>query len=837
MSDTQQLPLSVQPVISYPREAQVGKTYLMTIDLQPSGDGEWLYEEEEYPIYCMLDTSPLFTSKPVGEPAVVLHRFGGSYGVAKFLLTAAQEEMEGEIRVTLVNGWGVPLKVLSLKSSSTSTSLTPKPVITETPSFSEPSASKQSQTSPLNWISSKVEEFRFGLNSGFERKYYQDLRYTYRSYRTQGLKTPGKFIPDLDKMFVPLQVASKSPALISPVMIQKQESAGNLHIWDFLADIGKQPAYKRIVVIGAPGSGKTTLLECLTLTYAQNLQHQQHRKAPKLIPILLRLRQIHEEITRNNSRDLAQLVTYLVRTQESPLKLDPPTQWFEERLKQGKCLVMLDGLDEVANETQRQRVSQWVDRQMRLYPETSFIVTSRPFGYRNAPLGEARLFLEVQPYNLHQIEQYINKWYLQNEIMRQVRKEDPGVRVEAKRKANDLIRRIKNYAPLADMAQNPLLLTMMATVHDNRGTLPGSRRELYAAICEVLLLRRQDAKGIRDEKIKLRAEQKQSVLQVLALELMKRNSAQFTLELGKELIKTQLAAVSGMGVSPEDFIKYSEQISGLLVEKDAEVYAFYHFDFQEYLAAVQIEDMGQEEILIANIDSSWWRETIHLYAAGNDITSLVSAALKKRTVVSLSIALGCLKEGLSLDPAVRQQLEELLEDGLDSANSEMMELAAGIRLANRLKSLVRIDDKRHIDQSYITCAEYQLFIDEKLKVNEFYQPRHWKTNRFLSGEAAKPITGVRASDAEAFCEWLTQRDCPPEFKYRLPSVAEAEEHPTRAKQVGCWCNDGGKYVIVGIESEQLTWQEIQAQSHILANERQAEGIPAWEGIRIVRDRI
>ena len=113
MSDTHHLPLSVQPVISYPREAQVGKTYLMTIGLQTSGD-EWLYEEEEYPIYCMLDTSPLFSSKPIGEPAVVLHRFGGSYGAAKFLLTAAQEEMEGEIRITLVNAWGVPIKVFNL---------------------------------------------------------------------------------------------------------------------------------------------------------------------------------------------------------------------------------------------------------------------------------------------------------------------------------------------------------------------------------------------------------------------------------------------------------------------------------------------------------------------------------------------------------------------------------------------------------------------------------------------------------------------------------------------------------------------------------------------------
>ncbi|MBD2770884.1 CHAT domain-containing protein [Iningainema sp. BLCCT55] len=62
----------------------------------------------------MLETAPLFSSKPVGEPAVVLHRFGGSYGAAKFLLTAAQEEIEGEIRVTLVNGWGVPVRVITL---------------------------------------------------------------------------------------------------------------------------------------------------------------------------------------------------------------------------------------------------------------------------------------------------------------------------------------------------------------------------------------------------------------------------------------------------------------------------------------------------------------------------------------------------------------------------------------------------------------------------------------------------------------------------------------------------------------------------------------------------
>ena len=119
MTDTQQLPISIQPTISYPQQAEIGKTYLMTIDLTQTGNcEEWNYEEEEYPIYFRVDTTPLFKNKPIGEPAVVLHRFGGTYGAAKFLLTAADKEMEGEIRVTLVSAWGVPLKMLRLPDVS-----------------------------------------------------------------------------------------------------------------------------------------------------------------------------------------------------------------------------------------------------------------------------------------------------------------------------------------------------------------------------------------------------------------------------------------------------------------------------------------------------------------------------------------------------------------------------------------------------------------------------------------------------------------------------------------------------------------------------------------------
>jgi len=115
VSRVEPCPIAIQPVVNYPREAEVGQKYLMTVDLCPALAGsDWPYVDEEYAVYCILDTEPLFSYEPLGEPAVVLHRFGGTYGSVKFLLTAKQLGTKGSIRVTLVNGWGIPLYSLNL---------------------------------------------------------------------------------------------------------------------------------------------------------------------------------------------------------------------------------------------------------------------------------------------------------------------------------------------------------------------------------------------------------------------------------------------------------------------------------------------------------------------------------------------------------------------------------------------------------------------------------------------------------------------------------------------------------------------------------------------------
>jgi hypothetical protein len=136
--------------------------------------------------------------------------------------------------------------------------------------------------------------------------------------------------------------------------------------------------------------------------------------------------------------------------------------------------------------------------------------------------------------------------------------------------------------------------------------------------------------------------------------------------------------------------------------------------------------------------------------------------------------------------------------------NERFNLAASVLLSRRLKNLLRIDENAEIDMNYITCAEYQLFIDEKLTSGEHRQPEHWTSNRFPPGEAKKPIVGVRASYAQEFCDWLTEQYSVLGFRYRLPTLTEVEEYPLTEGQVGCWCTDGEKKVIAGIE--QIQWQ-------------------------------
>jgi formylglycine-generating enzyme required for sulfatase activity len=501
---------------------------------------------------------------------------------------------------------------------------------------------------------------------------------------------------------------------------------------------------------------------------------------------LLYLKELRQEIISNNP-SLPNLITQQIKQQKfHDQPLNPPPNWFADKLREQKCLVMLDGLDEVADQTQRQQISRWVGEQMQNYPHTAFILTSRPNGYRTARLQGVEE-LEVQLFNQKQREDFLHHWYLQKEAHDNRWVIDEGVKQDAETAANDLIQRIENSRPLKAMAVNPLLLTMIATVHRYRGVLPGKRVRLYKEICEILLEKRQTAKKIPDV---LTASDKQPVLQVLALQLMQNNTREFILSEATALIPVNMLQTFPPSLAnAEDFLKHIRDDCGLLVEKELGIYEFAHLSFQEYLAAVQIKESNQESLLIANINNSWWAETIRLYAAQiNNASNLMRAVINmpSPSVNAFVLVSDYEEEGWRIDPQLRQQLIDKLDAGLESNDPEIFKLAAQVKLTRRLNNLQPINENLEIDTSYITCAEYQLFIDVQGS----------SSMRFSAGNAKNPVIGICWENTLDFCNWLNLYTLSQSrnnyennavYYYRLPTLVEAENYLAQAR---CWTVDG-----------------------------------------------
>ena len=68
----------------------------------------WPLADEECAYTCALDGGGDFDLWAVHDAAVVLHRFGGSYGPAEFVVTP-QNIGERSLRLTIINQWGVPV--------------------------------------------------------------------------------------------------------------------------------------------------------------------------------------------------------------------------------------------------------------------------------------------------------------------------------------------------------------------------------------------------------------------------------------------------------------------------------------------------------------------------------------------------------------------------------------------------------------------------------------------------------------------------------------------------------------------------------------------------------
>lgn len=636
-----------------------------------------------------------------------------------------------------------------------------------------------------------------------------------------GLRVIGSQPMKLSQVFVELRIApSANPDRPRGGLLSAVTLDGKSPIWDFLRCLDrKRPDGMALAIVGPPGCGKTTLLRHVAVTLALR-QHSRHGMRAR-IPILLFLRQVAADVAEADVPSLGELLAR--QAHEGSLShLRLPPSWFEGELQHGRCLVLLDGLDEVADTALRQNLARWVDRQIVQYPESLFILTSRPHGYREARLTRAEV-LETQPFTFDQVRQFVHNWYLSHEQAHVEPHERAAAQQRAQHKAQDLLARIATRPALNELTHNPLLLTMITMVHRYRGVLPQRRIELYDEILEVMLGRWRVERGIPEL---LPAADKREILSQLAHDMMQRRVRELAAAEVTELLARLLQERGHANLPATRFLQNIQAESGLLIEGEAGRLCFAHLTLQEYLAAAEWSRRQEFPLPLAEmVAEPWWHESLRLWAARHDATALVKLCMTLETISALTLASDCLDEAQSLDETIRREAEQFLKAALDSPVAERRRLSAEVMLLRRVRTLLELDEERVLDSGYLTQAEYQLFIDEMRSKGSFVQPVHWSASHFVLGQGMQPVTGVALPDAAEFLKWLMSRVG--RGLYVFPKSEEVKAQPIAAQEwLGCWCQGDQ---LEGISAaEQSSLETLASSCSEVALPTKLESIHSWD---------
>jgi HEAT repeat protein len=393
-------------------------------------------------------------------------------------------------------------------------------------------------------------------------------------------------------------------------------------------------AHSELAVIGAPGSGKTTLLRYIALSFARRQAKARLGLDEDRLPVFVTLRDFNKYVE-HLDRSVPGAAGLLSEMLEPYLawfhseyfpSLGLPDGFFAALLAENRCIILADGLDEVADSLKREQTARFVGACAARYGGNRFVVTSRPRGYEAGRQHLAGEFAEctIQDFDEEQISGFVKSWYLAVTVDREG--DTLTARDLAAKSAEDLLAALKSDRVRA-LATNPLLLSILALIHQRGNRLPQRRVALYEECIEFLLgFWRQVQGGEAARELAriggLTSSEKRVVIEPVALWLHERG------ESGAEVSRAELEqqlALQFQDLYGQDrpaalaraasFVDIIVEHAGLLVERETGVFAFAHLTFQEFLAARALADRGDYiEFILPRLHDPWWREVILLLA-------------------------------------------------------------------------------------------------------------------------------------------------------------------------------------------------------------------------------
>lgn len=424
---------------------------------------------------------------------------------------------------------------------------------------------------------------------------------------------------------------------------------------------------QRLVVVGQPGSGKTVLLKYMALLLGHGAAGAARLGlAAPYLPVYVRLADYALKLKDNNTLSLETFLQDYLHTHYSAAPR--LAEYLFLALEKGACLVLLDGLDEVADLGQTyeegRNLQTWVRGQIQTFADircdgqgcNRLVVTSRLEGYE---LGDLPGFMEMELSSLRlpdETEALLLRWFSaylqQNEAQLSTIEAEERARREY---VTDLMPEILRWKSLGRLAVNPLMLTFLAVFKVADIPMPHRRAELYKTITYTIIESWRQTSPQHTPYHK-RAGQQQPPLQtndivyLLAglagwLHSHKPGGAMPNAEWEAEMAR--LLQEKYYRQDPQlihELLAYAQHEAGLLAQRSPGQIGFFHLTIEEYLAGLDVarsEMETQLKILDQRWQNPYWHETLLLAA---DIL-LEFGELKFQTFIRQLLSYASVAEG------------------------------------------------------------------------------------------------------------------------------------------------------------------------------------------------
>ncbi|MEO5340470.1 MAG: SUMF1/EgtB/PvdO family nonheme iron enzyme [Magnetococcus sp. MYC-9] len=588
------------------------------------------------------------------------------------------------------------------------------------------------------------------------------------------------------------------------------------------------PRHRRLLIEGQPGAGKTTFLKLVAAMLAKDLLRipnpqggswrQQYLGMQEAVryPLFLRLSELAVLLaadTRPTADDRRRLLDLLAA---SPNSQEDPAwrRHWETLLREGGAMLLLDGLDEVADEGVRTRVIRIVQDAARHWQNGPIVVTSRPFGVEQMK-GLGFYHAVIDPFGPEEIGTFISLWSAALHAPGDVGHDAGGATTHRQ----ILLQAIADRPAIRRLAANPVMLTCLCVVHWNEGKLPEGRARVYQAVVRWLIGARtgkRSAAGYTDPFA-------EEALATLALAMMKGGKrgkqAVFDKEEGTEAVAALVAQhFQSFATKPRQlerarqWLAFECQGSGIVEELGDRRLKFWHLTFQEFLAALALAGMGDGETpgedwwpeVQPFLDHPQWQESISLLPG-----TLLDKGGRRRVDCLLERVLAMGGEtpdlpmqariagimGRLLEPMsayqypVPQTIERNHQTILHSALAIFTrEGAKRVSIQTRIaaaEALGRAGDPRltklnllevpetggwSLGKYPVTVVEYSAFVEQGgyqdarwwckagwaiREEKNWENPDGWEDQTLHPNH---PVTGVSWFEATAYCRWLSERE-------------------------------------------------------------------------------